>query len=159
LHHIAAIADHPPQVEILQPAQDMRADATNRIPVQVSAVDDYGVTELKVVYHKLNGREQMVACQTESAKNGEWIATAEIDLSALDLKRYDVVAYHAEARDNNTLDGPGIGRSPLYFIEITDKVSAPTPPLPPMPGEQVNLVVVQKQIIADTVGLNSQSPA
>jgi hypothetical protein len=159
LHHIVATADNPPQVEILEPGQDLRAEATNRIPVKVSAVDDYGVTEIKVVYHKLNSGEQTVVCQTESVKNGEWIATAEIDLATLDLKRYDVVAYHAEAGDNNTLDGPSIGRSPLYFIEITDKESAPTPPPQPVPGEQVNLLVVQKQILADTVALNLRSAA
>ena len=98
LHHIVASADNPPQVEILEPGQDMRAEATNRIPVKVSAVDAYGVTEIKVVYHKLNSGEQRVVCQTESAKNGEWIANAEIDLATLGLKRYDVVAYQAEAR-------------------------------------------------------------
>src|SRR5262249_27842223 len=92
LHHLVAIADNPPQVEILEPGQDLRAEATNRIPVKVSAVDDYGITELKVVYHKLNSEEQSVVCPTASARNGEWIATAAIDLSTLGLKRYDVVA-------------------------------------------------------------------
>jgi hypothetical protein len=157
LHHIVATADNPPQVEILEPGQDMRAEATNRIPVRISAVDDYGITELKLVYHKLNGKAHAVVCQPESVRNGEWLATAELDLGTLDLQRYDVVAYHAEANDNNTLDGPGFGRSPLYFIEITDQASSPTPPLPPLPGEQVNLLVVQKQIIADTVTLSPQA--
>ena len=157
-HRIMATADNPPQVEILEPSQDMRADVTNSVPVKVSVADDYGVGGINLVFHKLNSAEQTIACQTESAKNGEWIAIAEINLAMLGLRRYDVVAYHVEARDNNTLDGPGIGRSPLYFIEITDKESAPTPPLPPVPGEQINLLVFQKQIIADTAALNSKSP-
>jgi len=156
-HRIIATADNLPKVEILEPGQDLRADATNRISVKVSAADDYGVSEIRLVLHKLNSAEQAVICQTESAKNGEWIAIGEIDLATLGLKRYDVVAYHAEARDNNTLDGPGIGRSPLYFIEITDKQSSPAPLLPPVPGEQINLVVVQKQIVADTAALDSSS--
>jgi hypothetical protein len=158
-HHIVATADNPPKVEILEPGQDMRADATNRIPIRVSVADDYGVAGINVIYHKLNGAAQTVGCQTESAKNGEWIASTEINLATLGLTNYDVVAYHVEARDNNTLDGPGIGRSSLYFIEITDKESGPAPPLPPMPGEQINLLVVQKQIIADTVVLDARSPA
>src|SRR5262249_2716212 len=103
--------------------------------------------------------DQTMVCQTESIKNGEWIATAEIDLATLELKRYDVVAYHAEAGDKNTLDGPGIGRVPTYFIEITDKEFAPSPPPQPVPGEQVNLLVVQKQILADTVALYLPSAA
>ena len=158
-YHIVATSDASPSVEILEPGQDMRAGATNRIAIRVSVADDYGVAGIKVVYHKLNGAAQSVACQTESTKNGEWIAIAEIDLATLGLTRYDVVAYHAEAMDNNTLDGPGIGRSPLYFVEITDKQSGPTPLVQPMPGEQINLLVVQKQIIADTAALNSSSPA
>ena len=55
---------------------------------------------------------------------GEVVATAELDLSAMDLKTYELVAYHAEATDNNTLDGPGTGKSPVYFIEITDEEAA-----------------------------------
>ena len=46
---------------------------------------------------------------------------AELDLSGLKLDEYELVATTREARDNNTLDGPGIGKSPTYFIEITDK--------------------------------------
>jgi hypothetical protein len=158
-HHIVATADALPRVEILEPAQDMRADATNTIPIRVSVADDYGVDGIKLVYHKLNAPERSVMCQTESVKNGEWLAAADLNLATLGLTRYDVVAYYVEAKDNNTMDGPGVGRSLLYFIEITDKQSGPTPPPPPMPGEQINLLVVQKQIIADTVLLDSKSAA
>ncbi len=156
-YHLTAQADAPPKVEILDPAQDMRADATNKIPVRISAADDYGVDEIRLVFHKLNSPEQSILCQVQSEKNGEVIAAGDIDLATLELKRYDVVAFHAEAKDHNTLDGPGIGRSPLYFIEITDKESSRNPPLQGQPGEQVNLIVVQKQIIADTMALSQAS--
>src|SRR4029453_5102718 len=124
-HKISPKADAPPKVEILEPAQDMRADATNKIPVRISVADDYGISEIRLVFHKLNSAAQSVLCAPQSEKNGEVIATGDIDLATLGLKRDDVVAYHAEAKDNNTFDGPGVGRSALYFVEITDKEASP----------------------------------
>ena len=79
------------------------------------------------------------------------MATAELDLSSMELKEYELVAYHAEATDNNTLDGPGTGKSPVYFIEITDEESGES--LAQGQGQKVNLLVIQKQIVADTTAL------
>ena len=61
------------------------------------------------------------------------------------------MAYHAEARDNNTLDGPGVGRSPVYFIEYTTKGE----PLSQCNGngQKINLLQLEKQIIAATTAI------
>src|SRR5205085_3135089 len=77
---------------------------------------------------------------------------------SLGLKEYELVAYHAEAKDNNTLDGPGIGVSPVYFIEITSEEGAQAKGKPKSEeGQQLNLLVVQKQIIADTTALGANA--
>ena len=155
-YHIKALPDKPPKVEILEPGMDIRADATNSVPLKISAADDFGVNEIKVIYHKLGGPEQMMICKRESEKNGEITASAELDLASLGLKEYELVAYHAEASDNNTLDGPGVGKSPVYFIEITNEEGGSSKAQgkgqPP-----VNLLVIQKQIIADTTALSANS--
>lgn len=155
-HPIRALPDTPPVVVIQSPGQDMRASATNRIPLTIAVADDFGVQDIRVVFHKLDAPEQVLHLSgTPSGKRQT--ASAELDLSRLDLKEFDVVAYHAEANDNNTLDGPGVGKSQVYFVEITQSKSGPPNPQPPSPT--LNLLAVQKQIIADTANLEPGSPA
>ncbi|MHC1767759.1 MAG: DUF4175 family protein [Verrucomicrobiia bacterium] len=155
-HPIHALPDTPPVVVIQSPGQDMRASATNRIPLTIAVADDFGVQDIRIVFHKLDAPEQVLSVSgTPSGKRQT--ANAELDLSRLDLEQFDVVAYHAEAKDNNTLDGPGVGKSPVYFVEITQSKSGPPNPQPPSPT--LNLLAVQKQIIADTANLEPGSPA
>lgn len=150
-YHIKALPDEPPKVEITEPGGDIRSAATNTVVVRVSASDDFEVEDIKLVFNKLGGPEQTITATREREKNNDVFACAELDLSQLDLKDYELVAYHAEARDNNSLDGPGIGKSPVYFVEITDEEGKPC--LAQCQGQKVNLLVIQKQIIADTTAL------
>ena len=78
-------------------------------------------------------------------------------LSALGLKEYELIAFHAEATDHNTLDGPGVGKSPVYFVEITNEEGKPC--LSQGQGQKVNLLAIEKQIIADTTALAPQAKA
>jgi hypothetical protein len=155
--NITALPDEVPKVEIAEPGQDSTAAATNSVAVKISAMDDYGLSELKLVYHKLGGPEEFVVAKRNGETNTEF--TAEIHLSPLGLKEYELVAYHALAIDNNTLDGPGVGKSEVFFIEITDKEGAACKAPKPPKGEKVNLLVIQKQIIADTVALGANPEA
>lgn len=154
--HIKALPDDAPKVEITEPGEDMRAEATNTVPVKILASDDYGISEVRLVYHKLGSAEQFVTAARKGETNTE--LSAEIPLSAMGLKMNEIVAYHAEATDNNTLDGPGVGKSEVFFIEITDmegcKCKSPKPPK----GQKVNLLVIQKQIISDTSALAANAP-
>ena len=153
--HIRALPDNPPKIEITEPGQDTRASNTNKVLVKMSVTDDFGVEEIRLVANKLGGAQKVIPAKRESVRNGEIIATAELDLSTLDLKDYELVAYHAEAVDNNTLDGPGVGRSPVYFVEITNEEGRPC--LSQCRGQRVNLLVIQKQIIADSTALGPQA--
>jgi hypothetical protein len=156
-HHIKAVPDAAPRVEITEPGQDLRSEATNTISVKISVADDFGVDEIKLIYHKLGGPEQEIYGKRESETNGEIVARAELPLEGLGLKEYDVVAYHAEAKDNNNLDGPGLGKSAVYFIEITNEAGGPSKAQGK--GQAVNLLVIQKQIIADTTAIAASAPA
>lgn len=156
-HHITAIPDAPPRVDFTTPGQDIRAAATNRVALKLTANDDFGVAGVKIVYHRLGSPEQELVAEKVSRKDHELQAEASLDLSSLKLRDFELVAYHAEARDNNTLDGPGIGRSPTYFIEITDLEAGQC--LSQCQGQKVNLLVIQKQIIADTTALAAAGSA
>lgn len=158
IHHFTAIPDAPPQVEITEPGGDMRAAAADKIPLKISATDDFGVAELKVVYHRLNAPEQEAVVHRTSITDTEAKGEFDLDLAGLKLNEYELVAYHAVATDNNTLDGPGVGRSPVYFVEITNLEGKPCKK-PGKPGEKVNLLMVEKQIIADTTALARNAAA
>ncbi|MBI5388371.1 MAG: hypothetical protein HZA90_27210 [Verrucomicrobia bacterium] len=155
--HIKALPDKPPKVELLEPAKDLRADPTNTIALKMSAADDFGVEQMRIVYRKLGGPEQSLEVKREAETNGVVTGTASLNLADLQLKDYELVAYYAEAKDNNTLDGPGVGKSPVYFIEITDLESGQC--LSQGNSPKVNLLAIQKQIIADTEVLNRRAPA
>ena len=146
---VVILPDEKPQVEIVDPGKDIRAERNDKIPVKISVSDDFGIDDVQLVYRKMNGSNQTVRCKIERGSR-DVLTTTQIDLSTLELKDYEVVAYHAEARDNNTLDGPGIGISPTYFIEITTKEKA----LSQCNGgnsQEINILALQKQVIAATM--------
>lgn len=152
---LSVTADDPPKVVISQPGADIRADPTNKVPIKIEATDDYGLSDLKLVFNKLNSPEQTVVLPLNATNRLEAKVETEIDLSKLQLEDFDVVAYHAEARDNNTMDGPGVGKSPVYFIEITSRER----PLSECHGggssTSVNLLTLEKQILSATARARS----
>ncbi len=159
-HAIRAIRDEAPTVDIPVPGQDLRAAATDILPLTVEATDDFGISALRIVYHKLGQPERELVLDAGAARDGKSTATAALALAELGLGEYELVAYHAEARDNNTLDGPGIGRSPTYFVEITQKEgTAPSAAKSQADGQKVNLLSIQKQIVADTASLPAGAKA
>jgi len=161
-YHLVVLPDEPPKIEILEPARDMRADPEQVIKIKASATDDFGLREIRLVYNKL-GEPPIKKLPNQEKPNakGETEAVFELPLSELNLREYDVVAYHAEAEDKNDLDGPGIGKSKVYFIEITPpRTRPPRPAQEQAQGKQpqkANLLEIQKQIIADTRLLDHKS--
>lgn len=158
-HHITALPDAAPKLDIIDPGQDMRAGASDVLPLKIRGTEDFGLQTLRVVYHKLGAPEQELILKPTFGTNQGFYAASALALEGLKLSQYDVVSYYAEAIDNNDVDGPGIGKSPIYFIEITNEGGGPKPKTPskPKPGEQVNLLAVQKQIINDTAGLGPKA--
>jgi hypothetical protein len=153
--HIKALPDLAPKVEVLDPGQDMRSETTNIVEVRISATDDYGLNEMRLVYHRIGDPEQSIVAKRTGETNSEF--SAQIPLLFMGLRPYEIVAYHGEAVDNNTLDGPGVGKSDVFFIEITDEPGGSCKM--PKPGQKVNLLVIQKQIVSDTSALANKAPA
>jgi hypothetical protein len=158
-HPIRALPDLPPRVDITEPGEDIRADPDEVIPLKVSASDDFGLDSITIVYHVLGGPEQRLEVRDRHLKDGQTLGAVVLRLGSLGLKPYNVVSYYAEARDNNTLDGPGIGRSPTYFIELTDR-SGPAPSKRKgQPQQRLNLIAIQKGLLAETTATRTNAPA
>ena len=158
-HPIRALPDLPPKVEITEPGEDIRADPDDIVPLKVAASDDFGLESITVVYHALGGPEQRLEVRDRHLKDGQTLGAVVLRLEGLRLKPYDVVSYHAEARDNNTLDGPGIGRSPTYFIELTDRSGPPPSKRKGQPQQRLNLIALQKGILAETTDTRTNAPS
>jgi Domain of unknown function (DUF4175) len=156
--HLKVLPDQKPIVEITEPGMDLRADATNKVPLKISVSDDFGVEDVKLVFQKLSSPSQSQTCTLKKSNPREAAANAEIDLAPLGLKEYELVAYYAEARDNNTLDGPGMAKSPVYFIEYTTK-GEPLSQCRGGNGQKINLLVLEKQLIAATTVVEEKSIA
>lgn len=158
-HPIRALPDLPPKVDVIEPGEDIRADPDEIIPLKVAASDDFGLDSITIVYHVLGGPEQRLEVRDRHLKDGQTLGAVVLRLGNLGLKPYDVVSYYAEARDNNTFDGPGIGRSPTYFIELTDR-SGPAPSKRKgQPQQRLNLIAIQKGLLAETTATQTNAPS
>lgn len=125
LRRIRALPDAPPSIEVTQPGRDIRARPTDVVPLEMVASDDFGVARVELVYHKLGGPEHRVPVPMGAIRDGKVPARLAWALAPIQAKEFEVVAYHAEARDANDVDGPGVGRSP------SSSSSSPTGPTPP----------------------------
>ncbi len=153
-YHIKLLPDKPPTVEIVDPGVDIRAEPTNRVNISIAAADDFGVRDVRLIFRKLNGSQHTIVCEKKDLDPKQTRASAQIDLAPLHLQPYELVEYHAEATDNNILDGPGVGKSPVYFIEYTTKGE----PLSASQGggQSINLLELEKQIIAATTAVTDK---
>ena len=162
-HRILVLPDEPPSIKILSHTGD-EFELGKPVDFQLRGTDDVGIDSLKLLYRKIGETPQELPVEFAEAEAHEFTAGATLDLSGLELKPYDIVAVHAEARDGNVLSGPGIGESEVILIEV-----------PPPPGddssqgggggvgggneERVNPLEMQKHILTDTSRLPHDPPA
>src|SRR5439155_26748300 len=55
--YLSVLPDVPPHVVILNPGMDIRADATNKIPLKISVADDFGIGDVRRFFRKVNKPE------------------------------------------------------------------------------------------------------
>ena len=162
-HRILVLPDEPPTIRILSHTGD-EFELRKPVQFQLRGTDDVGIDSLKLLYRKIGETPEEQPVEFAELEAHEFTAGATLDLSGLDLKPYDIVAVHAEARDGNVLSGPGIGESEVILIEV-----------PPPPGddgsqgggggggggneERVNPLEMQKHILTDTSRLPHDPPA
>jgi hypothetical protein len=117
--------DQTPRVRVTAPGKDMfLADAKRSIPVQITALDDIGLTTLKLRYTKVSGSgerftfvEGEVPVTLERSSDVDWRAKGTLDLSALQLEPGDMIVYRGAAADGR----PGVTatESDAFIVEIT----------------------------------------
>lgn len=116
---IAAEEDRAPKASVLAPALDVEVDPKARVKVRFEAEDDYGLSEVALVF-KLPGATKPQRAVLQRASDAPRRASGEYgwDLVGLSLTAGDRVAYYIEATDNDEVSGKKAGVSKTQYLRI-----------------------------------------
>ena len=112
---INALKDEEPRVEIISPGQDTVLDDSMLIPLEISALDDYGVKKARLVY-RIEGQEaeHAITLKVWDEPLESAMLSYTWDAEPLGMFPEDVVSYRAEALDADNVSGPNVGQSQTY---------------------------------------------
>lgn len=122
-HDIELELDEPPEVTLEVPKESpLEVNERDRLTLAFSARDDFALGEAAVAWRVLGsnreGKSRLTAAPTGLR---DYSGSGELDLSQLDLKPGDRVAYSVEVRDNDTVNGPKVGSSETKELRIYSK--------------------------------------
>jgi hypothetical protein len=116
---VEIVADQAPQVTIEAPKQAvLEVDPQGQVQIAWSAADDYGLTQVSLVYQRAGGKEERVSLQAPPAPARRLRGGHTWELAPLKLRAGDKVSYHLEAKDNDAVDGPQRGVSATQAIKV-----------------------------------------
>ncbi|HTO97476.1 MAG TPA: DUF4175 family protein [Myxococcales bacterium] len=116
---IEIVADQPPQATIDAPRQAvLEVDPQGKVPIAWSAADDYGLTQVTLVWQRAGAKEERVTLQAPSSPAKRLRGAYTWELAPLRLRPGDRVSYHLEAKDNDAVDGPQRGLSASQAIKV-----------------------------------------
>jgi hypothetical protein len=125
MYRLTALADAPPVVTVLLPGADVDVAGRNSLALLVRIADDYGFSALRLFHRLTRSRyEQPAEVWTEIPLPLPPPGVLETDVpftwdfSGLNLVPEDVVSYFLEVRDNNSVSGPGMARSPVFTLRL-----------------------------------------
>jgi len=115
-HQIELEADQAPAVQLYAPADELDVTDMKRIELAYVIEDDYGVAKAELVWNAggESGRRPVPLPAPTTRAQGRMIW----DLAEVPLPPGAEVAYHLEARDNDNVRGPNIGRSRTYHLRV-----------------------------------------
>lgn len=152
-YRIAVLPDEAPKLRITgHDAKRVLKKGDEDVRVRVKATDDVGLAEMKLVYRKAGKPGESIEVPVNEKKPFEFTTTSLLKLAPFELEPLDVVAIHAEGKDGNVIDGPGVGKSQVVVIEV------PEPPKEQAPSDNsgggssnvVNPLEMQKYILDET---------
>lgn len=116
---IEIVADAPPQVTIEAPKQPvLEVDPQGQVPIAWSASDDYGLTEVSLVFQRTGAKEERIVLQSPQGAAKRLRGVYGWQLAPLQLRPGDKVSYHLEAKDNDAVDGPQRAVSATQAIKM-----------------------------------------
>lgn len=156
---IVVLPDKPPEVEIRSHNADKLKSRKETFQVKFEASDDISLADVRVLYRRvgdLKQQEKAIVLPKGAARHdGTW----ELPLTELDVQPHDLVTIVVQARDGNTMDGPGVGSSEPIVLEIPEDPSDAKKDESAQGGgggqaEQINPLEIQRQLYRDTLRLS-----
>lgn len=118
-YSIVAIRDEHPLVSIVEPGRDVEAPRGMVLPVTISAIDDYGISELSLVYSLEAGSDPTAVPLSDIVRTPrEVVSEFSWDLSETGLLPGRALVYYAEVVDNDRVGGPKSSRSDSYVVRF-----------------------------------------
>ena len=117
-YSIEAIDDAPPKVTILKPQRDLKATSVEEIFSEMRVEDDIGVSKAELLYSVNGGEEKVLNLFKSNQRQPEVTASHTFFLEEFALQPGDIISYYGKASDNNSVTGPGVSSSDIYFIQI-----------------------------------------
>jgi hypothetical protein len=111
--------DQPPVVQLMAPADTL--DVTNMKRVELAYVieDDFGIASAELVWESGRDRGKKPIALGESAASGRAQGKLMWDIAEINIASGGDVRYWIEAKDNDTVGGPNVGRSRELHLHVT----------------------------------------
>src|SRR5207245_1938060 len=109
----------PPQVTSEAPSEKtLEVDPQGRVVLNWSATDDYGLSQVALLFQLAGGKEERVVLQTPAQAARRLRGTKAWELRPLRVRAGDKLTYAVEARDNDAVDGPQRGASATQVLKV-----------------------------------------
>ncbi|GAB63659.1 MAG: hypothetical protein DWB56_15960 [Candidatus Jettenia sp.] len=116
-HTIQLESDQYPEVSISSPGKDITVNEKDTVDIRYTAKDDFGIDEITLVFEQENERKPKTL-NSFRRKQNQYSGAYVWSLSELGLRPDDKIAYHVEVKDNDTISGPKVSNSKIYYLEI-----------------------------------------
>jgi hypothetical protein len=116
-HRIVVENDEPPEVDISGPADRLELTAPRPVEVAYHARDDFGLTEVALIYRVNSGPEQRTLLKNAQGAR-EVRGTTTFEPAGAMLTPGAQVAYHIEAKDRDEVSGSKAGISRTLYLVI-----------------------------------------
>ena len=110
-------ADAFPEVSISSPPGEVEVAGDARVPVEWTASDDFGLSDLTLVLKAPGGEEERRVLRSLAPARRD-AGTFDLDLAPLRLAEGERLLYWLEVKDNDTVSGPKRAASPTRAVKI-----------------------------------------
>lgn len=161
---INVVEDSPPVVRIQSHnGSEVIRLGNETVQFKLSAVDDDRIAAARLVFRKPGQPHTRQEIKLPTDVGRSWSGAELLALAPMDVKPLDIIAVHAEAVDSNAIEGAGVGRSEVVYLEV------PLPESADSGGEggggggngppPINPLEIQMEILKATVILPDSAPA
>lgn len=127
VYPLQVVADHAPRVRMLLPTRrEELATLRGTVLLSFEAVDDFGLDSLRLFHEpagSTNKAPQVIELDLTGETNSTVLRRFEWRMEALTPAPEEgtLVEFWIEARDRNTVDGPGVGESDHYLLRFVSE--------------------------------------